>query len=381
MLLTGSAIVVGIILLREASLLKAKRELENLVELRTIEITRKNVEISNQAESLRQANEEIKTTYDVLAEQNKNLQELNEEITVQRNELEEQRNSLANLAWELQEKNEEITSQRNEIQKQKDMLAQQQKEITDSIMYAKRIQQAILPTLEQVGDCFNEFFIFYRPKSIVSGDFYWTSRIGKYRVIAVVDCTGHGVPGGFMSMLGLMMLNEVISQRQILDPAQALNYLRQNIISVLHQKGEITDAGDGMDLSLCIIDDEDMNLYYSGANSSIILMQPDDSGNYIINDIISDRMPISYHLVMRSFSTQKIKLKKGTLIYLYSDGISDQFSGENGKKFQILRLRDFILDNYLLPLKTQGMALEQLFDAWKGDMFQVDDVLVMGVKV
>lgn len=380
-LITSAAIVVGIVLLREASLIKSKRELEDIVELRTAEITRQNVEISNQAEKLMQANEEITATYDVLAEQNKNLQQLNEEITSQRNELEEQRNSLANLAWELQEKNEEITSQRNEIQKQKDLLAQQQKEITDSIMYAKRIQHAILPTIDQVSECFSEFFIFYRPKSIVSGDFYWTSRIGKYRIIAVVDCTGHGVPGGFMSMLGMMMLNEVISQRRMFDPAQALNYLRQNIISVLHQKGDITDAGDGMDLSLCIIDDEDMTLHYSGANSSIMLMQANETGNYDLNAFSSDRMPISYHLVMRSFTTQKIKLNKGDLIYLYSDGISDQFSGENGKKFQILRLRDFILDNYLLPLKTQGMALEQLFDAWKGDMFQVDDVLVMGVKV
>lgn len=381
MLTLGSGIVIGIVFLREASLIKAKKDLEELVELRTAEITKKNLEMSIQAEKLRQANEEIIATSDVLAQQNKDLQEMNEEVTSQRNELEEQRNSLANLAWELQEKNEEITAQRNEIQKQKDLLAIQQKEITDSIMYAKRIQQAILPTMDQVRECFSEFFIFYRPKSIVSGDFYWTSRIGKYRIIAVVDCTGHGVPGGFMSMLGMMMLNEVISQKQILDPAQALNYLRQNIISVLHQKGEVADAGDGMDLSLCIIDDDDLTMHYAGANSSMIILQQNESGNASIIDLSSDRMPISYHLVMRSFTTQKIKLKKNSLLYLYSDGISDQFGGEQGRKFQLPRLREFITENSQLPLTSQGIVLEQLFDKWKGDMFQVDDVLVMGLKV
>jgi len=360
-------LIIGTIFLREANLKKNKRELEEMVSIRT-------AEIQQQAERLRHANEEIIATSDVLSEQNKQLQEKNEEISSQHNELENQRNALANLAWELQEKNEEI-------EKQKDLLASQTKEITDSIMYAKRIQQAVLPMQEQIRDLFSEFFIFNRPKSIVSGDFYWATRVGNNRIVASVDCTGHGVPGGFMSMLGVLMLNEVITQRGILDPEKALNHLRQNIISVLHQTGEYTDTGDGMDLSLCIINDEEKTLNYSGANSCILILQKNDEGEQEVIEIYSDRMPISYHLVMKSFTNQLIKLKKGSLLYLFSDGIIDQFGGEQGKKFQLSRFKNFIIENKNLPLETQGIALEQQFDKWKGDTYQVDDVLVLGIKV
>ena len=359
--------IIGIILLRESNLKKNKRELEEMVSIRT-------TEIQQQAERLRQANEEIIATSEVLTEQNKQLQEKNEEISSQHNELENQRNALANLAWELQEKNEEI-------EKQKDLLAYQTKEITDSIMYAKRIQQAVLPMQDQIRDLFSEFLIFNRPKSIVSGDFYWATRVGDNRIVATVDCTGHGVPGGFMSMFGVLMLNEVITQRGILEPEKALNHLRQNIISVLHQTGDYTDTGDGMDLSLCIINDKEKTLNYSGANSCILISQKNDDEEQELIEIYSDRMPISYHLVMKSFTNQIINLKKDSTLYLFSDGIIDQFGGEQGKKFQLFRLKNFIIENKNLPLETQGIALEQLFDKWKGDTYQVDDVLVLGIKV
>jgi ligand-binding sensor domain-containing protein/serine phosphatase RsbU (regulator of sigma subunit) len=376
-----SGIVVGIVFYREASLIRKKKELENMVAIRTSEIMNQNIEIQKQAENLKQANDEIVAASEALSEQYKELQEKNEEILSQRNELENQRNSLANLAWELQEKNEEITAQRNEIEKQKDLLAYQKKEITDSIMYAKRIQQAVLPAQDQIRDLFPEFFIFYRPKSIVSGDFYWATRIGKYRVVASVDCTGHGVPGGFMSMLGVLMLNEVISQRGIIDPAKALNHLRQNIISVLHQTGDIGDTGDGMDLSLCIINDDDSSLLYSGANSSILILNTESDGSHTINEIHSDRMPISYYLIMKTFTYEKVMLKENSILYLFSDGIIDQFGGESEKKLQLSGLKNFILDNVNLPLESQGIVLEQFFDKWKGNSYQVDDVQVIGLKV
>ena len=377
----AGAIVAAIVAYREASLVKAKRELEEMVEQRTSEITRQNREITKQAERIGKANEEITITSQALANQNRELQEKNEEILSQHNELEEQRNSLANLAWELQDKNEEITNQRNEIQKQRDLLTSQKKEITDSIMYAKRIQQAILPTHEQLRECFSDFFVFYRPKSIVSGDFYWVSKIGNYRIIAVVDCTGHGVPGGFMSMLGNMLLNEVIVQKQIFDPALVLNHLRESIIAVLHQKGQVEDAGDGMDLSLCIINDEDLTLNYAGAFSSMLILEPTEEIVPKVMEVKSDRMPISYHLVMRPFTNQQFKLKKDSVLYLFSDGLTDQFGGERGKKFQLTRFRDFINENHKLPLASQGVALENAFDKWKGSFFQVDDVLVMGLRI
>lgn len=369
-----SLLVFGIIKIRESNLLKSKQVLEEMVTERTREISSQSEELRVQSERLQIANEEIRAKSEALEQQNRELQSKNEEITIQRNELEEQKNSLANLAWELQDKNEEITAQRNEIERQK-------KEITDSIMYAKRIQNAVLPSQDQIKDLFSEFFILNRPKSIVSGDFYWATRIGKHRVIAVVDCTGHGVPGGFMSMLGVLMLNEVISLRLFVDPARALNQLRQNIISVLHQSGEIDDAADGMDLSLCVIDDDDLTLTYSGANSSMLIFNPEKGNLDAIRELRSDRMPIGYHLIMKSFTSQKVKLSKGDVLYLYSDGLVDQFGGPSNKKFQHTKLKDFIVQHKDLPIETQGIVLEQSFESWKGNSFQVDDVLVMGLKV
>lgn len=373
-ILIVSSLVYIYILLREERLKRVKQQLEDMVTVRTQEISEQSQEIMLQAERLQQANEEIRATSDALSEQNDLLQAKNNEITIQRNELEEQKNSLANLAWELQDKNEEI-------ERQKDLLAQQKKEITDSIMYAQRIQHAVLPTPEQIKELFPEFFIFNRPKSIVSGDFYWATRIGKFRIVAVVDCTGHGVPGGFMSMLGVLMLNEVISLRRITDPGQALNLLRQNIISVLHQKGEITDAADGMDLSLCIINDDDNTMAYAGANSSMIIFNPNKTGSEALTELRSDRMPIAYHLIMKSFTTTKVKLEKNSVLFLYSDGLVDQFGGTNDKKFQHTKLREFVLEHHELPLETQGIVLEQQFDKWKGENFQVDDVMVLGLKI
>jgi ligand-binding sensor domain-containing protein/serine phosphatase RsbU (regulator of sigma subunit) len=362
-----SAIVYLLARLREARLVQSKELLEEMVNERT-------KEIQMQSERLHQANEEIRATSEALSEQNELLTAKNEEITIKNNELEEQKNSLANLAWELQDKNEEITAQRNEIERQK-------KEITDSIFYAQRIQQAVLPTQDQIKELFPEFFIFNRPKSIVSGDFYWATRIGRYRIVAVVDCTGHGVPGGFMSMLGVLMLNEVISLRGYTDPAKALNQLRQGIISVLHQKGEFSDAADGMDLSLCVIDDENKTLTYSGANSSMVIFEPLASTDKQVSVIRSDRMPIAYHPLMKSFSNKVVPISNETVILLYSDGIVDQFGGPSNKKFQHHRLLEFIVENSELPVETQGIVLEQIFDKWKGKTYQVDDVLVMGLRL
>ncbi|MDY0349236.1 MAG: triple tyrosine motif-containing protein, partial [Tenuifilaceae bacterium] len=370
-----ASFVLLFIKLREASLVQSKIKLEKLVKERTTEILNQSEELKLQSEYLQQANEEIKETYTALANQNEQFKQKNKLITIKNKELEKQKNSLANLAWELQDRNEEITAHRNEIERQK-------KEITDSILYAYRIQQAVLPTQDQVKDLFPDFFIFNRPKSIVSGDFYWAARIGNYRVVAVVDCTGHGVPGGFMSMLGVLMLNEVILMRGILDPAKALNQLRQGIVSVLHQTGEFSDTADGMDLSLCVINDADNTLTYSGANSFMVLFEPLAGKNDESYTVIrSDRMPIAYHPLMKSFSNKKYPLTENSVLFLFTDGLIDQFGGPKNKKFQHQRLIDFIVENKDLPLKTQGMVLEQTFDKWKGSTFQVDDVLVMGVKV
>lgn len=374
-------VIAFIIVFRGANSKLSKVRLESMVQDRTRKLEMQSLEIQKQSEVLRQANEEITATSEALALQNADLQRMNTEFSIQQRELENQRNSLANLAWELQEKNEEITTQHNEIEAQKDLLTQQKKEITDSIRYAQRIQQAVLPTQEQIVELFPDYFILNQPKSIVSGDFYWISQIGRFRVIAVADCTGHGVPGGFMSMLGVLMLKEALTYKTAHNPAITLNQLRQSIITVLHQKGGMSDPGDGMDISLCIIDDQDNTLHYSGANSAIIILTRGLNGENQLLDIRSDRMPISYHAIMKPFSTSSYKIQKGTGIYLFTDGLIDQFGEATGRKYQLAQFRQFIQTNSSLPMQQQGVLLEQSFNSWKGNSFQVDDVLVFGVRV
>lgn len=364
----------GFITVRENRLLRIKNDLEILVHKRTQELSAKSEALRLHTESLNKANKEINAKSKILEKQNKALLESNKEITLQRNELEEQRNSLANLAWSLQDKNEEITNQRNEIEKQKI-------EITDSIMYANRIQKAILPSDKNIKRIFSDFFIFNRPKSIVSGDFYWATRIGKHRIIAVVDCTGHGVPGGFMSMLGVLMFNEIINTKGIVNPSEILDRLREGIISLLHQTGDPDEASDGMDLSLCAIDDDTNTLTYSGANSVMVVYKAAQKPVDALQEYRSDRMPVGHHLIMNPFSNQTIQLEKGDMFYLYTDGLIDQFGGPHGKKFQPNNLRLFILENHQLPMAVQGEKLQEAFDQWKGKYFQVDDVMVMGVRV
>lgn len=370
-----------LISLREGRLIKRTEELENLVTLRTQELSSKSETLRLQTESLHKANEEINAKSKVLEKQNKALVESNKEIILQRNELEEQKNSLANLAWSLQDSNEEVTMQRNEVTKQRNEIERQKSEITDSIMYANRIQQAILPSTESITRLFPEHFILNKPKSIVSGDFYWTTRVGKYRIFAVVDCTGHGVPGGFMSMLGVLLLNEIVNVKKIVDPAEILNRMREGIISLLHQTGDSDEASDGMDLSLCIINDDTKELTYSGANSVMFIYKKSNPPVDALMEIRSERMPVGHHLIMTPFTNRTIQLEEGDALYLYTDGIIDQFGGPHGKKFQPNNLRLFILENHKESMAVQGEKLKEIFNQWKGEYFQVDDVLVMGVRI
>lgn len=366
-------IIYALIRYRDRRLLAITLELERKVHERTHELSEQSEALKRQSEDIHKAHDELNKKSVMLEQQNQALLKMNKEITHQHKEMEDQKNSLANLAWDLQEKNEEITEQRNKIERQKS-------EMTDSIKYAQRIQQAILPSSTQIGQIFSDSFILNIPKSIVSGDFFWATRVGNKRIIAVVDCTGHGVPGGFMSILGVLLLNEIIMVKGILDPAQVLNELRERVISVLHQKENNSETTDGMDLSLCIIDD-DNTLTFAGGNSVISVFSHKKAGTHALRELRSDRMPVGHYSIMDPFVNQTIKVETGDKLYLYTDGITDQFGGEKNKKFQSVQLRIFLHEHYLLPMKEQGDALEKTFYEWKGDSFQVDDVLVVGVTI
>ena len=281
----------------------------------------------------------------------------------------------------LEEKNKTISMQKDEIEKQRDLAAAQRdqigyqkKHIEDSIMYAKRIQTALIPSLELFSDKL-EHFVLYKPLAIVSGDFYWVSSQGNPQVIISADCTGHGVPGAFMSMLGITMLNEIVNGKHILMPDQIIENLRQGIIKSLKQVAEEDSIKDGMDIAVCVIDFDKNILWYAGANSPLYLVRGGELIHYR-----ADKMPVAIHYKMDPFTLQKIDLQKGDAFYIFSDGYADQFGGPKQKKFMSLQLRETLVAMAGMPMLKQGERLNEIFEEWRGDSPQVDDVTLIGVR-
>jgi len=267
--------------------------------------------------------------------------------------------------------------------KQKGIIEVKNKDITDSIRYAKQIQDALLREEEHISMHLPEHFILFMPKDIVSGDFYWGAEKQGYWYFAVVDCTGHGVPGAIMSMLGISFLNDIVFSEGLHSPAEILNRLRDKVVKELRQTGEDGGSKDGMDISLCRLElrspngeGQGMKLQWAGANNSLNLIQ-----NGQLGIVKADKQPIGYHLKSHPFTNHEIQLQKGDSIYLYSDGYADQFGGSKGKKYKYKQLDDLIIKQKHIPMKEQKVLLKKHFLEWKGALEQVDDVCVFGVRV
>jgi serine phosphatase RsbU (regulator of sigma subunit) len=281
----------------------------------------------------------------------------------------------------LEEKNRTILMQKDEIEQQRDLaaaqrdqIAYQKKHITDSILYAKRIQTALIPSLELFSDKLDHFVI-YKPLAIVSGDFYWVSSVGNKQVIIAADCTGHGVPGAFMSMLGVTLLNEIVNNQQIIMPDQIIENLRNGVIRSLNQVAEEDSIKDGMDISICVVDFSENILWWAGANNPLYLVR----GNELIH-YRADKMPASIHYRMQPFTLHKIGLQKGDAFYIFSDGFADQFGGPNQKKFMSNQLKETLISMAGIPMLKQAEKLNDIFESWRGDSPQVDDVTMIGVR-
>jgi serine phosphatase RsbU (regulator of sigma subunit) len=281
----------------------------------------------------------------------------------------------------LEEKNRTISAQKDEIEKQRDVaaaqrdqIAYQKKHITDSIMYAKRIQTALIPSLELFSDKL-EHFVLYKPLAIVSGDFYWVSSKDNIQVIIAADCTGHGVPGAFMSMLGVTMLNEIVNEKQILMPDQIIDNLRNGIIKSLKQVVDEDTVKDGMDIAVCVVDFNENVLWYAGANNPLYLIRDKELVHYR-----PDKMPVAIHYKMQPFTLHKIDLKKGDAFYIFSDGFADQFGGPKERKFMSMQLKETLIEIVDMPMLQQGERLNEIFEQWRGDNPQVDDVTLIGVR-
>jgi len=276
----------------------------------------------------------------------------------------------------VKERTEEVVKQKEEIERQSDEISWINKNITDSIIYASRIQQALFPPEDQLTHLFPSSFIMNRPQYIVSGDFFWLANKDGKRVVTVSDCTGHGVPGAFMSMLGITLLNELVNTQGIMEADEILNHLKHEIIVALRQDTTSETGSDGMDMALCIYDPEESTLQYAGGFNPLVLIRNNELVMYK-----ADPMPIGIGAITgRNFTKHSLDIQKGDVIYLYSDGYEDQFGGERNKKFSRKRFRNLLFEIHSLSMTEQKKTLEGTLDNWMDGEEQIDDITVMGIR-
>lgn len=263
------------------------------------------------------------------------------------------------------------------IESQKALVEEKNKDITDSINYAKRIQEAILPTLELKNKLFPSSLVLFEPRDIVSGDFFWFAEKKGKKIIAAVDCTGHGVPGAFMSMIGTAFLNEIVNGKDITKPSKILDNLRERIIVSLKQNGIEGENRDGMDISLLCFDENNSTVEFAGANNPLWIIS---NGKLI--EIKGNKQPIGfYEGPLTPFTQHTIELNKGDTLFLLTDGYADQFGGSNGKKFKYKQLQNYLISEQHHTMPELEEKLKKKFHEWKGDLEQVDDVLLIGIRV
>ncbi len=294
------------------------------------------------------------------------------------------------LEEKVQERTEEVVQKSAEIERKN-------KDIIDSITYAKRIQDAILPSNEMFTQQLNQTFVLFKPKDIVSGDFYWMSTKDNISLFAAVDCTGHGVPGAFMSIVGYNLLDKIVGEYGITQPAEILNHLNKGVEATLRKESEKYDIKDGMDITLCAFNRETCELEFAGAYNHLYIV----SKNELLNDrnepleinmkndndinlyeIKADRFPIgSFSEIQKKYTNNVIKLSHGDTVYLFSDGYADQFGGPQGKKFRYKQFKQLLLDMYDKSMEEQQELLNQNIEEWKGDLEQIDDIIIIGSRL
>lgn len=258
-----------------------------------------------------------------------------------------------------------------------ELIESKNKDLLDSINYAQRIQKAIIPTQEELGGCWENHFVFYQPKDIVSGDFYWTHHTDTEKYIAIIDCTGHGVSGAFMSLLGFNAINNAVKINNITNPTEILHFMNTEIKNILHQSNE-SELSDGMEIALCVLDKKNLKLKYAGANRPLYLYK--DEKLIVINPTKCSVGSIQSH-VLEPPTTVTIDINRGDVFYLFTDGIPDQMGGKKGKKFLTAGLKSLISELNQVNFDKQGVAFEKAITDWQGKEIQTDDMLFMGVKI
>ncbi len=343
----------------------------------------------------------VKWRLNILKQQNIRLEKIIKERTKEIREAYE----------ELNQTNEELKSSIELIQKQKEEIEETHQHITDSINYASRIQNAMLPTQQFFKRYLNDYFILFKPRDVVSGDFYWARKVtthqanvapiqrgdsrnpnisqmhgggdfphmvdeSSFLIYAAADSTGHGVPGAFVSMLGMSLLNEIVSKQINFVANEILNELRILIKKSLKQTGKDESSKDGMDIAICVIDINTKKLQYAGANNPLYIVRDNELIQYK-----ADRQPIGVYIKERDFTNHEIQLQKNDMLYTFSDGFIDQFGGDRGRKYMSKRFKKFLISINHASMQEQETLLDNEFNSWKGELEQIDDVVVIGTKI
>ena len=281
------------------------------------------------------------------------------------------------------------------IRKQHLQVLQQKQAITDSISYARRIQKASLPSPPYLDNILSDYFAIFKPKDIISGDFYWVREIDGFRVIVVADSTGHGVPGALMSMLGVTLLNEQFRTFGIRQPDVILRHLRNKVKDILAQEGSASDQMDGIDMAIVIIDSEKKELQFAGANRPLFLFRKKvpvvgtekipysslEDDEYELYAIKGDKQPIGVHWEESEFTNHSIKIQEHDSIYIFSDGFVDQYGGDKRKKFKTRNFKKLLLSVQTESMNNQKKLIEDAFEEWRGSNEQIDDVCVLGLRI
>ena len=367
--------------IRQKSVVLQEQETE--ITEQNLMIAKQTAEVEGQKKILMEQESEISAKEQTITEKEKTIREQDETLVLQAGAIQKQRIiiyaaaiallllfGLVYFVW----RNYRNKKKANVLLKaQRDQIAYQKKHITDSINYARKIQTALLPSLELFSDKLDHFVLF-KPRDIVSGDFYWVAEVEHQIIIIAADCTGHGVPGAFMSMLGISLLNEIILARRILQPDQILNMLWDKIIIALKQRQE-SRIMDGMDMAVCNLDRDKGTLLFSGAVNPLYHIS-----DGTLEQVKADIMPVAIHEVMDPFTLHKVKLKEGDTFYMFSDGFVDQFGGTMQKKYMAKNFRKLLLSVQDKSMIDQGELLDREFETYRKEVEQGDDVLVIGVK-
>ena len=304
----------------------------------------------------------------------------NNDLVIEQKKLEAEREKLTQRNKKLWDMSLAIEKDKERIQMLKNQIEAKHLEVTDSIRYARGIQDALLPREEILKTMLSDYFLLWKPRDIVSGDFYWMKKQGDLLFFAICDCTGHGVPGAFMSMLGMAFLNDITADADSnTKPSDILEQLRRMVITSLKQSAEGTlEPKDGMDMALCILDTKTLNLKFAGANNPMYIVS-----NCSLTEYKGVKNPIGFYPIEKQFETVEIKVNKGDYIYMFSDGFPDQFNGLTNKKVTYGRFKKLLeeINRETADPEIQKKRLDDFFESWRNGFIQMDDVLIGGFKI